>query len=156
METPVACTDAPPGSQESGGQNAERQWRHHRPLARLRPRRRARGPKRRKAMETPPSPIRPHPQIPQPEPGGQNAERQWRPGQTILDRFVRRSQGAKTPKGNGDILSTPLSVGRITRARGPKRRKAMETPVIVDGLVFHHHEPGGQNAERQWRLEEQG
>src|ERR1039458_5971096 len=66
-------------SREPGGQNAERQWRRLLSAARMQ-----RGWKF--------------------EPGGQNAERQWRHLKTrIVVVRPAGSQGAKTPKGNGDL-----------------------------------------------------
>ena len=61
------------------------------------------------------------------EPGGQNAERQWRRRATD---HGRRCRGA----------------GRA------ERRKAMETLSAFPNALQARPEPGGQNAERQWRL----
>ena len=63
-----------------------------------------------------------------PEPGGQNAERQWR-RKRRLSRFLFANV-----------------------SRGAERRKAMETRSSPAASSDFKNEPGGQNAERQWRL----
>src|ERR1039458_10573763 len=62
------------------------------------------------------------------EPGGQNAERQWRP-----------------------LHPAPAPVALLARAGGTERRKAMETRCSSARRESRRREPGGQNAERQWR-----
>src|ERR1035441_3788554 len=87
------------------------------------------------------------------EPGGQNAERQWRP----ISRNPRRNASApraggdRTPKGNGDVHRTYQRLRVDDLESGGQNAERQWRP---DGIVFPprpRHEPGGQNAERQWR-----
>ena len=61
------------------------------------------------------------------------------------------SREGRTPKGNGDKkASLEQCVLRLGAGRA-ERRKAMETRCHDLKADAPQHEPGGQNAERQWR-----
>ena len=132
------------------------------------------GAERRKAMETGRSTPAIHWE--HHEPGGQNAERQWRPEHSLLCADILPvSRGGRTPKGNGDEILPLLRVpemmsrgGRTPKGNGDVNRytiPAIHSDTSRGGrtpkgngdeghqaakaeLAF---EPGGQNAERQWR-----
>ncbi len=144
----------PPGIDEPGGRNAERQWRQ-------RPNFSGFGGAGR-------------------EPGGRNAERQWRL-KTNDRRHVVPPGRAGGPERRKAMETHPLQKVAVAPAPwgagGPERRKAMETSGLPCGLrpVCHWSrgagtpkgngdfrvrngggaseaaEPGGRNAERQWR-----
>ena len=62
------------------------------------------------------------------------------------------SREGRTPKGNGDFIMVSCNFSLLVLGAGrAERRKAMETAIAFLISKKFLQEPGGQNAERQWR-----
>ena len=86
--------------------------------------------------------------------GGQNAERQWRRHDGGID--VRPGQAGSRGAERRKAMETRNWSGRHDpeiRSRGAERRKAMETLRLIAVPDPVRSVAGGQNAERQWRLD---
>ena len=87
-------------------------------------------------------------------PGGQDAERQWRPKHAFLASFgnVRSAGGPRRRK----AMETCVQFGSpdfFCKCRGAKTPKGNGDSSLKHRVFACRSEPGGQDAERQWRLQ---